>query len=73
MSTSRTTISLPGRLHEMAKQRADNLHFATLSDYVQHLIREDVIRNEAAAQGSSVDALREDSVPFGKQKKKLAG
>jgi hypothetical protein len=41
--TVRTTISIPRSLYEKACERAKELHFAGFSDYLQHLLREDVV------------------------------
>lgn len=40
----RTTISLPETLYELACKRMAKLHFATFSDYVQHLVRQQEIQ-----------------------------
>lgn len=42
----RTTVSLPGPLHQKATERMTELHFSGFSDYVQHLVREDVLKHQ---------------------------
>lgn len=43
---ARTSISLPKSLYEKALQRAKELHFANFSDYVQHLLRDELVFRE---------------------------
>lgn len=75
MAAARTTISLPGKLSELAANRAKELHFATLSDYLQHLVREDVLREPRNDAQPLSDAPTQE--PYGKflskPKKKVAG
>lgn len=40
---ARTSISLPKSLYEKALQRARELSFASFSDYVQHLLRTELV------------------------------
>lgn len=71
MSAERTTISLPAALFEKAKRRREELHFSTLSDYIQDLIRNDILRQETAAIKEDASDYKPDS-SFRKQEKKVA-
>ena len=47
MSTTSLNISLPEELKEKASEQITRRHFSNASDYVRHLIREDVEKHEA--------------------------
>jgi metal-responsive CopG/Arc/MetJ family transcriptional regulator len=46
MSAAKKTISLPKKLLQKAEGRAEELDFSTFSDYIQDLIRRDIVVRE---------------------------
>ena len=55
---STMNVSLPDELHRSAERRAGARHFASLSEYVRHLIREDLLQEkEEVAVGALVQSL----------------
>jgi hypothetical protein len=77
---ARTSISLPKSLYEKAMERARELHFANFSDYVQHLLRKEIVfRVEPPPPASARDRypikdagesilVEDESAKIGKQK-----
>lgn len=49
MSNTTMNLSLPESLKEIAKSQAKRNHFSTTSDYIQHLIRQDLERQQSQA------------------------
>jgi Arc/MetJ-type ribon-helix-helix transcriptional regulator len=56
-------VSLPEELHRSAEARARSRHFASVSEYVRHLIREDLLQaRQEEAEEALVTSLAGEAV-----------
>lgn len=59
MSAHRTTVTLPASLYKEGARRQKENHFATFSDYVAGLVRDDVLTHpDTSGQASSSQTAR---------------
>jgi hypothetical protein len=58
MSAHRTTVTLPASLYKEGLRRQKENHFATFSDYVAGLVRDDVLTHPEQAQESFSETPR---------------
>lgn len=52
----RTTVSIPRKLYDAAQAKQKELGFSTFSDYIQHLMREELILRDMRAHTAADDS-----------------